>query len=66
MMSRVAYCTLQARTGTCISLSKYRKNSGEVSEKNEGEWTGKVETSKEEIPDSRRSMHGYVLIYSGL
>ena len=30
--------------------------------KNAGEWTGKIEISKEEIPGSRRSMHGYVLL----
>ena len=34
--------------------------------KDAGEWTGRVEISKEEIPDSERSMYGYVLIYSRL
>ena len=33
--------------------------------KNKGEWTGKVEVSEEEIPGSRRGMHGYILTYSG-
>ena len=28
-------------------------------EKNAGEWTGRVEISKEDIPGSRCSMHGY-------
>ena len=31
--------------------------------KNAGEWTGRVEISKEEIPGSKRSMYGYVLTY---
>ena len=34
--------------------------------KNAGEWTGRVEISKEEIPGSKRSMNGYILIYSRL
>ena len=35
--------------------------------KNAGEWTGGVEISKEEIPGSKRSMHGnYILTYSRL
>ena len=33
---------------------------------NAGEWTGRVEISKEEIPGSKRSMYGYILIYSRL
>ena len=40
--------------------------SGEVLEKNAGEWTGRVEISKEEIPGSKRSMYGYILTYSRL
>ena len=32
--------------------------------KNAGEWAGRVEISKEEIPGSKRSMHGYILTYS--
>ena len=34
--------------------------------KNAGEWTGRVETSKGEIPGSKRSMYGYLLTYSRL
>ena len=34
--------------------------------KNAGEWTGRVEMSKEEIPGSKRSMHGNILTYSRL
>ena len=39
------------------------KKSGEVLE-NPDEWTGRVEISKEENPGSKRSMYGYILIYS--
>ena len=39
---------------------------GEVLEKNAGEWTGRVEISKEELPGSKRSMYGYILTYSRL
>ena len=35
-------------------------------EKNAGEWTGRVEISKEDIPGSKRSMHGNILTYSRL
>ena len=45
-------------------------NTGEIGrgfgEKNAGEWTGRVEISKEEIPGSKRSMYGYILTYSTL
>ena len=34
--------------------------------KNAGEWTGRVEISKEEIPGSKCSMNGYILTYSKL
>ena len=33
-------------------------------DKNEGEWTGKIDFRKEEIPVSRRSIQGYILTYS--
>ena len=42
-------------------------NTGKTSAKfgkNAGEWTGRVEIGKEEIPDSKRSMYGNVLTYS--
>ena len=42
------------------------KKSGEVLEKNAGEWTGRVEISNEEIPGSERSMCGYLLTCSML
>ena len=34
--------------------------------KNAGEWTGRVEISKEEIRGSKRSMYGHILNYSRL
>ena len=34
--------------------------------KNVGEWTGRVEISKEEIPKSKRSIYGYILAHSRL
>ena len=37
--SSVTYCILQAYTGTGVSHGKQRKNSGDILEKNEGEWT---------------------------
>ena len=64
--SRATYFILQAYTGTGVSHSQRRKNSGEVLEKNAVEWTGSVEISKEEIPGSKRSMYGYILNYSRL
>ena len=65
--SRVTYFILRAYTGTCVSHSLHRINSGEVlEEKNADEWTGSVEISKEEIPGSKRSMRGNVLTYSRL
>ena len=66
-------------TGTCIkqgdlfySAGLHRNhvlataNTGEIGRdfgKNAGEWTGRVEISKEEIPGSKRSMYGYILTY---
>ena len=60
-------------TGTCIqqgdpfySAGHHRKKLGEVVEKNAGEWTGRVEISKEELPGSKLCMYGYILTYSRL
>ena len=68
--SRVAYFSLRAYTGTSVSHSQHRKKSGKVLEKEKkkeaGEWTGRVELSKEEIPGSMCSMYGYILTYSRL
>ena len=62
---RVTYFILRAYTGTMCSM----KNTGKLGTgfgKNAGEWTGRVEISKEEIPESKRSMYGYILTYSRL
>ena len=62
---QVTYFTLRAYTGTGVSGSQHRKNR-ESFGKNAGEWTGRVEINKEEIPGSKRSMYGYILTYSRL
>ena len=44
-------------------------NTGEIGRgfgKNAGEWTRRVEISKEQIPGSKRSMYGYIPTYSRL
>ena len=67
-------------TGTCVrqgdlfySAALHRNyvlattNTGEIGrgfKKNAGEWTGRVEISKEEIPGSKCSICGYILTYS--
>ena len=61
------------------SAGQHRKKLGEVLEKmqvngktrdrfwtNAGEWIGRVEISKEEIPGSKRSVHGNILTYARL
>ena len=69
-------------TGTCIqqgdlfySAGLHRNhvlataNAGNIGRgfgKNAGEWTGRVEISKEEIPGSKSSMYGSILTYSRL
>ena len=63
---RVAYFIVRAYTGTMSTPQPTQEKSGEVLEKNAGEWTGRVEISKEEIPDSKRRMYGYILTYSRL
>ena len=55
-MRRMTCFILQAHTGTGVNHSQHRKNLGEVLEKKKedtGEWTGRVEISKGEIPGSR-------------
>ena len=48
-----------------LANSQHRKNLGRFW-KNAGEWTGRVEISKKEIPGSKRSMYGYITTYSRL
>ena len=49
-----------------LATANTGKISGEVLEKNAGEWTGSVEVSKEEIPGNKIGMHGYILTHSRL
>ena len=63
---RVTYFILRAYTETMSLPQPTREESREVLEKNAGEWTGRIERSKEEIPGSKRSMYGYIDIYSRL
>ena len=60
----VIYFILQAYTGTCVSHSQHREKSG--FRKNAGEWTRRVQISKEEIPGSKRSMYGYTDLLQAL
>ena len=55
---------LALNTGTCIqqgdlfySAGQHRKKIGRGFGKNAGEWTGRVEISKEELPGSKRSIY---------
>ena len=64
--SRLTYFILRAYAGTGFSHSQRRKKTGRGFRKNAGEWTGRVEISKEEIHGSKRSMYGYILTYSRL
>ena len=57
--SRVTYFILPAYTGTGVSHSQQEKI-GRGFGKNAGEWTRRVEISKEEIPGSKHSMYGYI------
>ena len=73
MFSEPIYMPRALNTGTCIqqgdlfySAGQHRKKLGEIWKKNAGEWTGRVEISKEKIPGSKRSMYGYILTYSRL
>ena len=47
-----------------LATANTRKKSGEVFGIDAGEWTARVEISKEEILGSKRSMYGYILTYS--
>ena len=73
MFSQPIYMPRALNTGTCIqqgdlfySASQHRKKTGRGFGKNAGQWTGRVEINKEEIPGRKRSMYGYILTYSRL
>ena len=63
--SRVTSLILRAQTGTGVNHSRQEKL-GRGFGINVDEWTGRVETSKKEIPGSRHSMHGYIRTCSSL
>ena len=66
------YMLRALNTGTCIQQGDLFYSAGQHRKKlrgfenNAGEWTGRVEISKEELPGSKRSMYGYILTYSRL
>ena len=82
MLCGPVYIPQSLNTGTCLrqgdlfySAGLHRNdvlataNAGKIRRgfgKNAGEWTGRVEIGKEEIPGSKRSMYGYILTYSRL
>ena len=47
-----------------VSHSQHRRNRERFWKKNAGEWSGRVEIGKEEIPGSKRGRHGHTLTYS--
>ena len=63
---RVTDFILQAHKEASASHSQRGKNSEEVLEKNAGEFTRRVDITREEIPGRKRSMYGYILTYSRL
>ena len=82
MFSEPIYMPRALNTGTCIqqgdlfySAGLHRNHllatadAGKIGRgfgKNAGEWTGRVEISKEEIPGNKLSIYGYILTYSRL
>ena len=79
---KAIYIPWALNTGTCIQQCNLfffsglhrnhvlaTANTGEIGRgfgKNAGEWTGRVEISKEEIPGIKHSIYGYILTYSRL
>ena len=65
IMSRMTYFIMRADTRTGVSHSQHRKNSGEVLEKCRWiDWKRRI--NQEEMPGSRRSIHGYMLTTPGV
>ena len=69
----VGTCTQQGNLFYSVGLHRNHvlatANTGEIGRgfgKNAGDWTGRVEISREEIPGSKRNMYGYILTYSRL
>ena len=53
-------------TQEAVSATSNTRKNWERFWKNAGEWTGRVEISKEEIPGSKHSMYDYIVTYSRL
>ena len=82
MVFEPIYIPRALNTGSCIcqgdlfySVGLHRNhvlataNTGDIGRgfgKNAGEWTGRVEISKDKNPGSKRSMYGNILAYSRL
>ena len=82
MFSEPIYMPRALNRGTCLwqgdlfySAGVHRShvlataNTGKIRRgfaKNAGEWTGRVEISKEELTDTKRIIYGYILTYSRL
>ena len=82
MFFEAIYIPRALNTGTCLrqgdifySAGLHRNhvlataNTGKIGRgfgQNAGEWTRRVEMSKEEISGNKRSMYGYILTYSRL
>ena len=60
------FCSAGLHRNHVLATANTGKNFRERFGKNAGEWTGTVEISKEEIPESKRSMYGYILTYPSL
>ena len=64
-MSRVT-CSICRPTQQPVLATANTAKTPESFGENAGEWTGKVEISKEESSGSKRSMYGHILTYSRL
>ena len=60
------YISWALNMGTCISCNEQWATTGTDVSKNAAEWTRRIAISKEEIPGSRHSMHGYTRTCSRL
>ena len=66
---RVTYLILRPAQEPCVGHSQhrsYRERFCLKKKRKTGEWTGRAEINKKEIPGSKSSMYGYILTYSRL
>ena len=57
---------MMRKTQKSVLATANTEQNWKMLEKNAGEWTGRVEIRKEEIPGGKHSMRSYVLAYSRL